>query len=93
MFSVSPFYLLTFYYLTNCLCFLVQAALALVNAAVKLVTHLASVPSTAAQFRTVLLDMPAEARQQLQVRHIFVLQLFPSYARLLTLLSLENKLG
>uniref|UniRef100_A0A7I4AYL5 Uncharacterized protein n=1 Tax=Physcomitrium patens TaxID=3218 RepID=A0A7I4AYL5_PHYPA len=43
-----------------------QAALALINAAVKLVTHLASVPSTATQFRKVLLDMPAESRQQLQ---------------------------
>lgn len=73
MSSVS---LLSFYYLTNSLCFVVQAALALVNAAVKLVTHLASVPSTAAQFRTVLLDMPAEARQQLQVSFIFFLQLF-----------------
>lgn len=46
---------------------MMQAALALINAAVKLVTHLASVPSTATQFRKVLLDMPAESRQQLQV--------------------------
>lgn len=53
---------------------MMQAALALVNAAVKLVTHLASVPSTAAQFRTVLLDMPAEVRQQLQVWHILFFQ-------------------
>lgn len=45
----------------------VQAASALVAAAVKLVTHLASVPTSAAQFRIVLLDMPAESRQQLQV--------------------------
>ena len=56
-----------FLLLINCLCYMLQAALVLVNAAVKLVTHLASVPSTAAQFRTVLLDMPVEARQQLQV--------------------------
>lgn len=48
---------------------ILQAASALVNAAVRLVTHLASVPISAAQFRTVLLDMPAESRQQLQVCH------------------------
>jgi hypothetical protein len=44
-----------------------QAVVALVNAAVKLVTHLALVPSSAAQFRKVLLDLPPESRQQLQV--------------------------
>jgi hypothetical protein len=60
--------------LINSLRCMMQAALALVNAAVKLVTHLASVPSTAAQFRTVLLDMPAEARQQLQVWRILILK-------------------
>jgi hypothetical protein len=44
-----------------------QAVAALANAAVKLVTHLALVPSSAAQFRKVLLDLPPESRQQLQV--------------------------
>jgi hypothetical protein len=43
-----------------------QAVAALANAAVKLVTHLALVPSSAAQFRKVLLDLPPEFRQQLQ---------------------------
>ncbi|KAL2632357.1 hypothetical protein R1flu_017043 [Riccia fluitans] len=43
-----------------------QAANTLTATAVKLVTHLASVPSSAAQFKTVLLEMPLESRQQLQ---------------------------
>ncbi|BBN09583.1 HEAT repeat-containing protein 5 [Marchantia polymorpha subsp. ruderalis] len=43
-----------------------QATNVLTAAAVKLVTHLASVPSSAAQFRTVLLQLPPESRQQLQ---------------------------
>ncbi|KAH9566013.1 hypothetical protein CY35_04G109200 [Sphagnum magellanicum] len=43
-----------------------QAVAAMANAAVKLVTHLALVPSSAAQFRKVLLDLPPESRQQLQ---------------------------
>eukprot|EP01018_Ginkgo_biloba_P038967 Gb_38775 [translate_table: standard] len=43
-----------------------QAGIGLRSMAMKLVTHLAHVPSSAAQFRAVLLEMPVHFRQKLQ---------------------------